>query len=305
MIFCDIEFCLFWAILTPFEAFIEQSDSGSVTNLINSLLNLKSKLVLLLTVFGSYQSLICSLSRCQSLSNLSQEEGLKIEFPSQKEQKSTKKRPKGSPGSPIATIEDLKFSYSSNKSSQNLVLRGVNLEVKQAEKICLIGRTGCGKSTFFKSLCGSFWDYTGKIVIKGKELRQYNPKALRSELAIILQDTLIFEGTVKQNLDPKNQSSDSEVEKCLKRLDLWKNFESKGGLAAMLNSEEISEGERQLISLCRVMLRPKELVLLDESTSNIDSKTEMKIWEAIRSEFKDSAVLVISHRLHCVDFFDR
>lgn len=199
-------------------------------------------------------------------------------------------------------IKNLRVRY--NEDS-DYILNGVDLCIQKNQKVCLIGRTGCGKSTLFKAICGYFEDFKGKIFIKGKELREFNVKELRKSMSIILQEGFIFSGKLRDNLDPKDNLEDFEIIKALEKVKIWDKFEDFNMLDTNIDQTVLSHGEKQLLCLARVMLTKRELVLLDESTSNIDNKSEQLIWTVMRKEFRNSTVFAILHGLHNIDFFDK
>ena len=172
----------------------------------------------------------------------------------------------------------------------------------------MIGRTGSGKSTLIKLL----WRYMdlsmGKILIDGKDISEVNLKALRNQITVITQETALFEGTLRENLDPTGfRFSDQQLIDTLASLKFVHPGYKDEGLEMQIDSDgkNFSLGERQLICFARAILRPTRLVLLDEPTASIDLKTEEVIQSAIERHFKDSTMITVAHRVQTVLECDR
>ncbi|KAJ2651062.1 hypothetical protein GGH99_007679 [Coemansia sp. RSA 1285] len=216
------------------------------------------------------------------------------------------------------------------------VLNNISFEVRGSEKIGIVGRTGAGKSTISQALTRLVEPAGGSILIDGVDISTIGLQDLRSRIGIIPQDPVLFLGTIRDNLDPLRQYTDAEiwnavraaqVEDLLKRpsgkyikptadsnSDLaMSEFNENGpwvegvGLQKWVEKggSNFSVGQRQLISLCRVLLWRRKILLLDEATANVDPKTDRIMQEVIRKEFKDCTVLTIAHRLGTVMDSDR
>ncbi|KAI7830130.1 multidrug resistance-associated protein 1-like protein [Kickxella alabastrina] len=210
----------------------------------------------------------------------------------------------------------------------DLVLKGLSFSARGGEKIGIVGRTGAGKSSITYALMRLVEPANGQIRIDGVDISTIGYRDLRSRIAIIPQDPALFRGTIRDNLDPANEYTDDEVwaairagqisnlldtptEKYVKPLD-GKNSD-KGlwiegvGLNKWVkhNGINFSVGQKQLISLCRALLWRRKIVILDEATANVDSKTDQIMQGVIRREFKECTVLTIAHRLGTVMESDR
>ncbi|KAJ2609007.1 ATP-binding cassette glutathione S-conjugate transporter ycf1 [Coemansia sp. RSA 1804] len=216
------------------------------------------------------------------------------------------------------------------------VLNNISFEVRGSEKIGIVGRTGAGKSTISQALTRLVEPAGGSILIDGVDISTIGLQDLRSRIGIIPQDPVLFLGTIRDNLDPLRQYTDAEiwnavraaqVEDLLKRPSgkyikptadsnsnlMMSEFNESGpwvegvGLQKWVEKggSNFSVGQRQLISLCRVLLWRRKILLLDEATANVDPKTDRIMQEVIRREFKDCTILTIAHRLGTVMDSDR
>ncbi|KAI8051429.1 hypothetical protein BDF22DRAFT_690688 [Syncephalis plumigaleata] len=184
------------------------------------------------------------------------------------------------------------------------VLKNITLAIEGGEKIGVVGRTGAGKSSLLTALfrlCES--TPADCIVIDGIPISRLGVHDLRSRLSIIPQTPIMFKGTLRFNLDPFDQYSDTDLWMALEAVDLKRRIELlpyKLDSPVTEDGKNFSAGERQLISLCRAILRNARVVVMDEATANMDLGTDRRIQRAIRNHFADATVLTIAHRLDTV-----
>jgi ATP-binding cassette subfamily C (CFTR/MRP) protein 1 len=161
-----------------------------------------------------------------------------------------------------------------------LVLKGVSLSVGKHEKLGIVGRTGAGKSTITLGLFRLVELAGGSIRIDGLDISKFGLEDLRSALAIIPQDPVLFSGTLRENLDPFNQHDDREIWEALERshlADFVKSQESRENMTISENGENLSVGQRQLVCMARALLRRSPILVMDEATAAVDYHTDALI----------------------------
>ena len=197
-------------------------------------------------------------------------------------------------------FKDVYFGYDENEE----IIKGINIKANKGETIAIVGPTGAGKTTLI-NLLTRFYDVTsGEILIDGKNIKDVNKESLRSCLGIVLQDTVLFNETVKENIRfGKLDATDEEIINAAKLADAH-NFIKRlpQGYNTILSEDagNISKGQSQLINIARVILNNPQILILDEATSNVDTRMELKIQEAINTLLKGRTSFVIAHRLSTI-----
>ncbi|KAI0826665.1 multidrug resistance-associated ABC transporter [Trametes gibbosa] len=195
-----------------------------------------------------------------------------------------------------------------------LVLKGVSFYVKPGEKIGIVGRTGAGKSSLLQALFRIVNLHSGRIEIDGYNISEIGLDVLRGRLALVPQDSLLFKGTLRENLDPTNTRTDAELIDSLRRAWLLPRdgttdpaAEAKFSLTSNVSDEgsNYSAGEKQLLALCRALVKNSRIIVLDEATSSVDVETDAKVQRTIQAEFSASTLLCIAHRLNTIVYYDR
>ena len=192
-------------------------------------------------------------------------------------------------------------------------LQDLNLQVAPGEKVGIVGRTGAGKTSLIKLFWMCLEPSQGKVYIDGRDVMRLDLKTLRASMDIISQDTAIFEGTLRENLDPKleylhDKSSPEFKEKDRQLLEkvvsmgfTAEDLEDKGlDYPISSGGSNLSLGQKQLLSFIRILIDPKKLMILDEATANIDLKTERLMQDAVKNEFKGNTMFIIAHRIQTV-----
>ncbi|GAB2220245.1 hypothetical protein Droror1_Dr00007888 [Drosera rotundifolia] len=202
-------------------------------------------------------------------------------------------------------LQDLHVRYRPNTP---LVLKGITISIRGGEKIGIVGRTGSGKSTLIQVFFRLVEPSAGTIVIDAIDICKLGLHDLRSRFGIIPQEPVLFEGTVRSNVDPLGQYSDDEIWKSLDRCQLKDVVASKPeklDSSVVDNGDNWSVGQRQLLCLGRVMLKRSRLLFMDEATASVDSQTDAVIQRIIREDFADCTIISIAHRIPTVMDCDR
>jgi ATP-binding cassette, subfamily B, multidrug efflux pump len=220
------------------------------------------------------------------------------------EQKDT---PDAQPLPPIVgrvAYEHVDFSYSGKTESADLVLHDINLLAEAGQTIALVGETGAGKSTFV-NLLPRFYDPTGgRITIDGHDIQNVTLASLRNQLAFVQQDTYLFSGSIADNIRyGRLDASDAEVEEAARTANIHDVIMAlPHGYKTRLGERGsgLSQGQRQLLAFARAVLANARILILDEATSNIDTRTEELIQQALQKLLKDRTAFIIAHRLSTV-----
>ena len=203
------------------------------------------------------------------------------------------------------TFEDVSFGYSPNEK----IIKNLTFEVKKGQKIAIIGETGAGKTTIVKLLMRFYDVDSGSIKIDGVDIDEYDKHSLRSHVGMVLQDSWLFSDTIKSNIRYGNlEVSDDEIVDASKQVYI-DNFirQLPDGYETTLNedSDNISHGQKQLLTIARTILSSKEILILDEATSSVDTRTEKLIQKAIDKLMENKTSFIIAHRLSTIRNADK
>jgi ABC-type multidrug transport system fused ATPase/permease subunit len=199
-------------------------------------------------------------------------------------------------------FKDVKFSYPSRKDIQ--VLKGINLKVKEGEQIALVGPSGAGKSTIASLLLKFYDQESGSILFDGKNSNDFQLTELRSQMAFVPQDVLLFGGSIKENIAYGNQdATDEQIEEAAKKANAQEFIQKfPEGYETIVGERgvKLSGGQRQRIAIARAILKNPAILILDEATSSLDSESELLVQEALERLMKGRTSFVIAHRLSTV-----
>lgn len=204
----------------------------------------------------------------------------------------------------VIKFKDVNFSYTKDKQ----VLYDFNLQVKAGQKVALVGSTGSGKTTVVNLLMRFYDVDSGEILIDDVNIKDIDCATLRKNTAIVLQDTVLFADTIKNNLKYSNEAATDEqmyAAAAMSNCDTMINkMPLKYDTELMAEGENISQGQRQLLSIARAFLAQPKILILDEETSNVDTRTEKHIQDAMLKLMENRTSLIIAHRLSTIQDAD-
>jgi ATP-binding cassette subfamily C protein len=201
-------------------------------------------------------------------------------------------------------LKDVSFSY--DKSVK--VLNRINLEIKEGEKVAIIGETGSGKSTLAQILIGLYPIESGEIFYNGVEIKDIGYKSIRESVGFVIQSPMMFNDSLRFNLTLGEEYSDEQIYTALKVAQLYdfvNGLDKKLDTIVGKNGTKLSGGQKQRLSIARVLLDNPKVIIFDESTSSLDNKTEDRLLEALDSYIEDKTVITIAHRKNSIEKADR
>lgn len=200
-------------------------------------------------------------------------------------------------------------SFGYNKRLDNCVLRDIDLHIRSGERIGIIGGTGSSKSSLVQLIPRLYDVLEGQVLVGGQDVRDYKLKNLRDDVAMVLQKNVLFSGTIRENMRWGNENAtDEEIEAACKKaqahdfiMSFPKGYDTDLGQGGV----NVSGGQKQRLCIARAMLKSPKIMILDDSTSAVDTATDSKIREALRTEMGDMTVLIIAQRVNSVMDCDR
>ncbi len=204
-------------------------------------------------------------------------------------------------------FDNVSFSYSKNKD--NLVLENCNFEIKSGETVGIIGGTGSAKTTLVQLIPRLYDVLEGKVLVGGRDVRDYKIKTLRDSVAMVLQKNVLFSGTIKENLKWGNENAtDEEIIEACKIAQAYdfimsfpKGFETELGQGGV----NVSGGQKQRLTIARALLKKPKILILDDSTSAVDTATDSKIRQGLKEHVADTTVIIIAQRISSVSDADK
>lgn len=204
-------------------------------------------------------------------------------------------------------FENVSFSYSSR--SDNLTLADINLKINPGETVGIIGGTGSAKTTLVQLIPRLYDVFDGRILVGGRDVRDYRLDTLRNAVAMVLQNNVLFSGTIRENLKMGNENaSDEEIEAACKAAQAHEFIKSfKDGYETVLGQGgvNVSGGQKQRLCIARALLKKPKIIILDDSTSAVDTATDSKIREALKINLEGMTTIIIAQRIASVRDADK
>jgi ATP-binding cassette subfamily B protein len=193
-------------------------------------------------------------------------------------------------------------------SEETHALDGIDLDVAPGETLAIVGHSGSGKSTLLNAVIGFVTPDEGAVVVDGRDISTVDMRTLRRFIAVVPQESLLFEGTVRDNITYGSLAvEDADVIEALRGAQAWAFVEEMGGLDAGIGERgtQLSGGQRQRLTIARALIRTPRILLLDEATSALDAESERSVQTALATLMRDRTTLVVAHRLSTVKRADR
>lgn len=201
-------------------------------------------------------------------------------------------------------LEQVVFEYEKDRPA----LKGISLDIQPGQSIALVGHTGSGKSTIINLVCRFYDVSSGRVLIDGHDIRDVTLESLRSQIGIVLQDTFIFSGTIRDNIRfGRPDASDYDIVEAAKAVrahDFIMSLPDGYDTEVEERGNVLSMGQRQLISFARALLANPRILILDEATASIDTETELRIQEALKTLMAGRTSFVVAHRLSTIRHAD-
>ncbi|KAF3011215.1 hypothetical protein E8E13_011623 [Curvularia kusanoi] len=276
------------AVTTP-----SSSSAGSLGLALLNILGFNGQLSVFVVAWTTIETSASAVSRCQSFEQTTPGEQSPLETapPSQ-----------NWPVEGKIYIQNLRATYVPDGPE---VLSGINLRIAPGTRIGICGRSGSGKSSFLISLFHMLENIPrNSILIDDIDLTTLPRSSLREHLTAIPQETLVIPGSLRDNIDPLRNKSLDDINSALEKVGLASLVADRGGIDVNMADIGLSQGELQLFAVARALLRPSKVLVVDEMTSSMDGSSEKKILDIVKTQFEDSTILAVAHRLATIVDFD-
>jgi ATP-binding cassette subfamily B protein len=204
------------------------------------------------------------------------------------------------------TLEDVRFSYPTRKDIE--VLKGISLDIRPGQKVALAGQSGAGKSTIAQLILGFYPPSGGKLLFDGRPAGEYDLRALRSQMAIVPQEVLLFGGSIRENIAYGHPgASEMAIREAARQANALSFIEAfPEGFDTIVGERgvKLSGGQRQRVAIARAILKDPVLLILDEATSALDAQSERLVQDALETLMKNRTTLIIAHRLSTIRHVD-
>lgn len=205
------------------------------------------------------------------------------------------------------SFKNVGFSYTNDKNK--LCLKNINIDIKAGETVGIIGGTGSSKSSLVQLIPRLYDTTEGEVLVGGRNVKEYDIESLRNEVAMVLQKNVLFSGTIKENLRWGNDQADDEeimrVCKLAQADDFIQTFPNKYDTYIEEGGSNVSGGQKQRLCIARALLKEPKILILDDSTSAVDTKTDASIRKAFREEIPNTTKIIIAQRISSVEDADK
>lgn len=265
---------------------------GDIVAFVQYLNNVLNPLQSIFGIFNSVQSMAASTKRIFDYLNLKDEDSINNNCKHKKLPSNTKQ--------PIIYFKNVSFAY----DEHNYVIKNFSLKIYQGQSVAIVGPTGSGKTTIIKLLLKFYNNYEGDVYLEGHNLRDIPASEVRNKISIVLQRNWMYSATIAENIKFGKLDSENDEIVNASKLAHAHNFinNTKHKYSTMLNENgsNFSNGQKQLIAMARALISKKDIIILDEATSSVDSNTEKEIYKAFDDTIKNKTSIVIAHRLSTI-----
>ena len=197
------------------------------------------------------------------------------------------------------TFDDVSFAYPDEPD--RLIIKDISFDIEVGKRIALVGPTGAGKTTIINLIARFYDTVEGRVLIDGFDVRDVSIRSLRDVVTVMPQDSVLFTGTIRDNLKYGKDVSDEDMRKACRRLGIEKLIESlESGYDTEIKNTTLSQGQKQLIALARTLIAEPKILILDEATSSVDTRTELLVQEGLKVLMENRTTFVVAHRLSTI-----